>query len=104
MSDSFKSIKGIDWIRKGMQIPRATTTFTFNSVPENVIHGIRMDGASNLQYWFGGTMSINLTEEVVGLGRYGKTLTMLYELELPEPEEMEEEQALIDSWTPTFRR
>lgn len=104
MSDSFQYIEGIDWLRRGMQVPRTTNTFAFNNAPENVTRGYRVEGVSNLQQWFGGQRSISLSEDVIGLGRYGKTLTVLYELELPEPEEEEEENELIESWTPKFRR
>jgi hypothetical protein len=40
----------------------------------------------------------------VGLGRYAKTLTVLYDIDLPEPEDEEDEDNLIESWTPRFKR
>jgi hypothetical protein len=39
---------------------------------------------------------------VIGLGSYGKTLTVLYEIALPDQEEREEEESMRDSWTPRF--
>ena len=61
-------------------------------------------GTSDLQDWFGGDRSIPITEEVAGLGSYGKTLTVLTALDLEERlKEIEEEENLIESWTPKFR-
>lgn len=35
---------------------------------------------------------------------YGKTLTVLYNIDLPAPEDEEDEDNLIESWTPRFKR
>lgn len=102
MSAALKNVDGIDWIRKLERVPRNTATFAFNQVPTNVLHGTRIEGASNLQDWFGGRRSIEISEDVVGLGRYGKTLTVLYDIDIPEPEDEDDEKSLIDSWTPHF--
>jgi hypothetical protein len=104
MSDSLKNTRGIDWLRKREAVPRGTPTHTFNQDPTNVAHAVRIEQTSNLQQWFGGNRSVEISEDVVGLGRYGKTLTVLYDIELPEPEEEDEEAALIESWTPRFKR
>lgn len=104
MSASLKRIEGIDWIKKRESVPRNTATFTFNKEPSNIERGVRIEESSNLQYWFGGKHSIDISEDVVGLGRYGKTLTMLHDIEIPEPEDEEDERYLIDSWTPRFKR
>ena len=104
MSEALKNVDGIDWLKKQEGVPRNTTTFAFNQIPTNVLHGNRIEETSNLQHWFGGQRSIEISEDVVGLGRYGKTLTVLYDIDIPEPEDEEDEQSLIDSWTPQFRR
>lgn len=105
MSDALKEVKGINWIRKGEGLSRNTTTFAFN---QDVDSGGRADfreGTSDLQDWFGGDHSIPITEEVAGLGSYDKTLTVLTALDLEERlEEIEEEENLIESWTPRLRR
>jgi len=64
----------------------------------------RADGTSSLQDWFGGLYDIEVTEDVIGLGSYGKTLTVLYGIALPDEEEREEEESMRDSWAPRFRR
>lgn len=104
MSEALKQLNCIDWIKKREGVPRNTATFAFNQIPTNVEHGIRVEGTSNLQHWFGGKRRIEISEDVVGLGRYGKTLTVLYDIDLPEPEDEEDENNLIESWTPRFKR
>ena len=104
MSGALKQLNGIDWIKKREGVPRNTATFAFNQISTNVEHGIRVEETSNLQHWFGGKRRIEISEDVVGLGRYGKTLTVLYDIDLPEPEDEEDEDNLIESWTPRFKR
>lgn len=59
--------------------------------------------------WLGGTRSVMLIEEVVGLGSYGKTLTVLSAdspggTEDRENDDFDEDHDLIESWTPRFRK
>jgi hypothetical protein len=104
MSETLKTLSGIDWIRKRESVPRNTPTFAFNQNGENVRRAARVEDGSNLQEWFGGRHSIEISEDIIGLGRYGKTLTVLYDMDLPDEEDQQEEADLIESWTPRFRR
>lgn len=104
MSESLKAVEGIDWLRKHETVPRTTPTYRFNENTENIRRCARAEDTSNLQDWFGGRRSINISEDVIGLGSYGKTLTVLYDIALPDPEDEEDEEALRDSWTPRFHR
>jgi len=104
MSEALKQLDGIDWLKKREGVPRNTATFAFNQVSTNIEHGVRLEEVSNIQHWFGGKRRIEISEDVVGLGRYGKTLTVLYDIDLPEPEDEEDEGNLIESWTPRFKR
>lgn len=104
MSEALKTVDGIDWIRKREALPRNTQTFAFNQNAENVRRAVRTDGTSNLQDWFGGRHSIEISEDVIGLGSYGKTLTVLYDIDLPDAEDEEDEESMIESWIPRFRR
>lgn len=104
MSEDLKAVGGIDWIRKREAVPRNTPTFAFNQDAENVRRAVRIEEASNLQDWFGGNRSIEISEDVIGLGSYGKTLTVLYDISVPDAEDEEDEESLIESWTPRFRR
>lgn len=104
MSDVLKEVEGLDWIRKRDFLPKNTPTFTFNQDSDRVRRSARIDGTSDLQDWFGGRHSVEITEEIIGLGNYGKTLTVLTVPDLPDQEEIEEEEDLIESWKPKFRR
>jgi len=103
MSDAIKDIDGIDWIKKRQALPRNSATFAFNSDPDNVQRTARVGGEGDLRDWFGGRLSFALSEDVMGLGSYGKTLTVLHGIELPDHEQ-DDEDSLIESYTPRFRR
>lgn len=104
MSDELKTLDGIDWIRKREAVPRGTATYAFNQDASSVVAGVRADGTSSLQHWFGGTYDVEVTEDIIGLGSYGRTLTVLYKIELPDEEEREQDSAMRESWMPRFRR
>ena len=104
MSEALKAVEGIDWIRKREAVPRNTPTFAFNQDAENVRRAVCVEETSNLQDWFGGRRCIAINEDVIGLGSYGKTLTVLYDIAVPDAEDEEDEKSLIESWTPRFKR
>jgi hypothetical protein len=103
LSESFKALKPARYPRKGMALPSGVTR-DFNATPDNISAGKRKYGEARFSDWFEGMRHTRLDEEVVGLGRYGLTLTVLTSEELPlDPEEDDdEEQRLVDSWTPRF--
>ena len=103
MSDALKELRGLEWIKKGAQLPR-TTTAAFNQDVGNVATGASKEGICNLQDWFGGPWRAELFEEVVGLGSYGKTLTVLSTTESLDQEDLDEDEELEESWVPRFRR
>lgn len=84
-------------------MPHGTATFAFNKNATNVKNGARGDGTCCLQGWFGGPYDIEVSEDVIGLGSYSKTLTVLYDIALPDEEERDEEESIRDSWVPRFR-
>lgn len=102
MSDELKTLEDIDWLRKRESVPRGTATLAFNQDDANVKRCARTDGTSSLQDWFGGPYDIEVTEDVIGLGSYGKTLTVLYDIALPDEEEREQENSMRESWKPRF--
>lgn len=101
LSEGFKRLGRLRFLRKGDSLP-ATFTRTFNADPEKVRQGRMGCGATTLAAWFDGPSHVELDEEVIGLGKYGYTLTVLSSEALPDdPDEQEdEEQELIESWTP----
>lgn len=102
MSESLKAVNGIDWIRKRDALPRNTPTFAFNQNTENVRYAVRTEGTADFQDWFGGSRNIEISEDIIGLGSYGKTLTVLYDIDFPDDED-DDEDSIIESWTPRFR-
>lgn len=102
MSDELKEVKGLSWIRKDTPLPRNTATYRFNQKEDNVLKGSSIEGETTLAYWFGCERHLAAFEEVKGLGSYGRTLTILSLDDLPNGEE--EEDDLIESWTPRFKR
>lgn len=100
-SDTFKRIPGITWLRKDDPLPR-TATAAFNGDPTRVERGEHREASSTVREWFGDGPDRELSEDVVGLGSYGKTLTVLFAEDWPD-EEDEEDEAL-GAWEPTFHR
>lgn len=103
MSDSFKQLGRVNLLRKGSPLPD-TATARFNRDPDNVTTGRRTSGEATLSHWFEGSRDVHLDEQVVGLGTYGYTLSVLSGDHLPsDPDEGEDEDAqLIESYTPKF--
>lgn len=104
LSDSFKRLDKLNFLKKGTPLPR-THTFRFNSDPNNVRLARSVCGQTDLSEWFSCSRRLVLDEEVIGLGDYGFTLTVLASDELaedPDDEAYEEEQNLEASWTPKF--
>lgn len=104
MSDSFKRLGQLKFLRKGDPLPD-TGTRLFNAVRDNVTQGRSRCEQSSLAAWFGGSRDIGLDEEIVGLGSYGFTLSVLSSEAMPNDpyEDDDEEAALLESWTPKFR-
>ena len=103
MSSTLMDFPGLDWIRKGSPLPSGSVTADFNADAENITQGRRADGDGFLQDWFSGQYRQKIVEEVVGLGSYGKSLTVLTGMESPDEFE-DEESDLEESWAVRFRR
>lgn len=102
MSKALQDFDGLEWPRKGQPLPGSTRTDLFNADPENVRLARRANGEAELRVWFGGRRSIPGTEEVVGLGSYGRTLTMLSSDIFADDED--EDEDLEERWTPRVRK
>lgn len=91
MSERIRDLPNIAWIRKGVSLPLNSTTSEFNKVPSNVESSLHQEGATFLDAWFEGAPEIEVNEDVVGLGSYGKTLTVLFTEELLEDDDVYED-------------
>lgn len=104
MSNALKDFDGLEWLKKGSPLPKGSTTYDFNLLETNVRRGRRGEGQSAFQDWFGGPYRQEATEDVVGLGSYGKTLTVLWGMEPPGEEDEDSEDEVEERWMPRFRR
>lgn len=108
LSDGMKSLRELTWLKKGSPVPADTATGRFNRDVRRVAAADRLDADIDVMNWLGGVRSVRATEEVIGLGSYGKTLTVLtcpsLEDETFRDEDDEDEATVIDRWTPRFRR
>ena len=79
MSKPLEDIRGLRPLRNGALVPQRSTTATFNKVEANIAGGLKDGGYMQLDDWFDGAPNnIEMTEDVVGLGTYGRTLTVLF--------------------------
>lgn len=108
LSDTIKSLPQLTWLRKGTPVPQGTATAQFNSDPGRVARADRIEADIEIMDWLGGTRSVEAVEEVIGLGSYGKTLTVLtcpsLVDEAYQDEDEDEDADLEERWTPRFRR
>lgn len=102
MSGPLRDFDRLEWPRKGQLLPAGTATDEFNMDSDKVRRAERAETDADLRNWFGGPRSIPGTEEIIGLGDYGKTLTILSS-EIFADEEDEEED-LEERWKPRFHR
>ena len=103
-SDRFKSLGRNIYLRKGSPLAAGSITSAFNARPDDVLSGKEATGECRLRDWFDTDGNVALDEEVVGLGKYGLTLTVLSSetLCLLDDDGENEEANLEESWTPRF--
>lgn len=76
-SRSLRSIRGYRHPLKGTVLPRDSFTRDFNQTLSNISEALREDDEADLIAWFQADDEIDASEEVLGLGEYGKTLTII---------------------------
>ena len=109
MSQALKGTRGLTWIRKNMGLPAGTATAEFNKDETNVAETRRVTSSCTMDAWFDCGGTVRMVEEVVGLGSYGLTLTVLsgdpfFEVGEEESEENEAENILpSDRWRQSRR-
>lgn len=101
LSDAMKEFRDIQWPRRNTTLGRVPTTI-FNQDIRNVSNRERESHETPMTDWFGGYHEAMLIEEIIGLGRYGRTLTVLTSDRMPEEDTEDEE--LVDSWQPQFKK
>lgn len=78
MSDAIRAVDGVKWISKGTSLPSRCETRKFNAVSSNITSGRKAYGWTSMDDWFEEAPQVEMKEDVVGLGGYGKTLTVLF--------------------------
>jgi hypothetical protein len=108
LSDTMKSLPRLDFLRNGSPVPGGTATEIFNKDPKRITDGLRDDREMNIRDWLGGERSMRAIEQVLGLGRYGKTLTVLtcpgLVEETYDEDEGDDEEQLMRHWEPKFHK
>jgi hypothetical protein len=90
MSDRLRDLRGLTWIRKGDMLPDGATR-RFNRDPLNIEQIRREESTCCLDDWFDGAPDIEVNEDVIGLGSYGKTLTVLFTDEIIDDDDADDE-------------
>ena len=101
LSDELKEFRDINWPKRNSSLP-VVPTARFNRNRRNVIDSVQAEHETPMGDWFGGDHSATLGEEIIGLGQYGRTLTVLTS-DLSADED-ESDAGLEESWRPRFRR
>lgn len=107
MSEAMKSLPELSWLKRGTPVPSNTETARFNADPSRVQRAERADDEIDVLDWLGGKRSSMVREEVIGLGSYGKTLTVLSSAKIGQEsyaDEGDDEEDLVEKWTPRFRK
>lgn len=107
LSEAMKSLPDLTWLKRGSPVPANTATARFNADSSRVLRAGREEGEIDVLDWLGGKRSSIVIEEVVGLGRYGKTLTVLSSREIghdTDADEGDDEHDLVERWTPRFKK
>lgn len=76
-SSALRQIKGYKHPAKGSVLPRDSLTRNFNQTEGNIIEAKHEDDSADMISWFHAEDEVDASEEVIGLGEYGKTLTII---------------------------
>lgn len=75
---TLKEILSASSFRRGDPLPQGSATARFNRDFENVLRSENVESTSCLSEWWEGAPVHEMNEDVIGLGKYGKTLTILF--------------------------
>jgi Zn-dependent peptidase ImmA (M78 family) len=78
LSERLRDAKKFRWLKPGDLIAPRSTTASFNKKAANIEVGKQEEGSCLLDDWFDDAPQVEMNEDVVGLGSYGKTLTVLF--------------------------
>ena len=99
-SQAFRQLPGIDWLHRRDALPARVPSARFGTDRAWVSAGSTSEDGSYLTDWFPGAPRIAVREDVVGLGSYGRLLTVLVtdsETDADEDDEVVEDD-YIERW------
>lgn len=99
LSQPLLGVKDLDRPYRGALLSSDSLTIDFNADEAKITSAQKTMGTIDISDWLGGR-SIDGKEEVIGLGAYGKTLTILTCPNYPTDGEVTEDDELEASWTP----
>ena len=102
LSQSMKSLPEISWPAKKSPVPANSLTAQINKKSKQFPQAEYEEDEIDVRDWLSGNKSFQVKEEVQELGSYGKTLTVLSYSGDMEEIINDEEDKLLDSWTPSF--
>ena len=92
MSANFKALGKLAFPRKGDALPTSATR-QFNQSKDSHSYSEPRCYETDLSVWFDGSAAVSLDEEILGLGSYGRTLTVLSSEQLPsDPDDYDEDE------------
>ena len=98
-SEAFKGLPGIDWLSRGDRLPQRSPTYSFVKNLEWVRECGVEEAGSTLSTWFSSAPNLEIEEDIVGLGGYGRLMTVLItESNEEEDDEGSEDDDWIDRW------
>ena len=106
-SDAMKGAK-VRWLRRGTPVPNGTLTGRFGRDVAKVAAAKSDSDSVDLSDWFDCPASHTVTEDVIGLGSYGRVLTIIYSSRLTNEAEgyddEESDEEVEERWAPKFHR
>jgi hypothetical protein len=87
MSPALRLQRNLTWLKKGVPVPPSTLTSQCASDNSNIQYARSASGYTTLNDWFDGPET-EISEEVIGLREYGRTLKVLHAESLPDPEDV----------------
>lgn len=77
VSEAMRRPRGFQYPKKGAVLPQGSTTREFNRDLQAVASAMEKADDTDLCAWFHTDDEVDASEEVIGLGDYGKTLTVI---------------------------
>lgn len=92
VSNELRELRGVYPLGKRSVLPATSATARFNCDVGRVERGERVEDFCSLRDWFERAPDVEFQEDVIGLGHYGKTLTVLFTEEVLSDDDNEDDE------------